>query len=1474
MCDLCNYEDCNEYPHDRKKLLDCINLLNILDENIKKFMQDNTIKIQDNLSHFAQEIRNNEQIITRLRELKQHIKDRLNNHYLQSLETEFSILENRISSSINQLTETKQTINDYLNNFNTKKSATQLLVQVLDWFKEKNSVCSYKIYSSTTFQEYDIIDQLLNSYYQSQQPLTPTIFKENGFIHRLLNRFYKPQKHSLTPSDKQQQQFKNTLKQCIDIKESIDTRPLLCYPIINSYKFFNLPKHPIVEPIINSQLDLFLNSKTTPMKNNNINNKNDNNNYNVFHILNVPFNDRVTRLFYLISKSKFQFKYLFFVKILDDYKNILIKLDKNFSHSAIVGDRQLIDLFNSHVNNLTSVLIIYNVYFYDRNKYEIQYKNSNIKTIIISDSDFKADHPNVNIFGQHVLEPLSNEGLELLFNYLTDSIVSKDDIFYKPLMFIITQDDLKFMIKHCKDIRNKTKTPNDIIYSRLSNATIDRVPNEIKAENLVFKFPVGEMLCSFEVNYFKSQTKQNNEWVPITIMQSPNECTDPYQLILTSEYAQIIVNNNNNGDLYNIKFDLRFKKICYNLHYDGCINLIPLSGTFESRSQGIQSLSLSNCFGSILYRPTQDYNSFFIEIDAIGYSFSTNNNNNNNQNFEKRIAIRLVHGGRSISFINIEDTIHLIGGVKFINDTDHTLIITSRYSRFANNNQLIFKCKDNKPILDTGNLSGNLCGGVILKDDISYVCSTCNTPQCDLCNHEDCSGLETKGLFDYINVLDILDENIKKFMQDNTIKIQDNLGHFEQQIRNNKQIITRLRELKEYIKNRLDNHYLQSLETEFSILENRISSSINQLTETKQTINNYLNNFKTKKSTTQLLVQVLDWFKEKNSACSYKIYSSTTFKEYDIIDQLLNSYYQSQHSLTPKTTPPTDQQQQFKNTLKQCIEIKESIDTRPLICYPIINSYKFFNLPKHPIVDQINNSQLDLFLNSKTTPRKNNNENDNNSNNNIDNVFHILNNDSYHVTRLFYYISESKFQFNYLFFVQTLDDYKNILIKLDKNFSHSAIVGDRQLIDLFNSHVNNLTSVLIIYHRDFYDKYKYEIQYKNSNIKTIIITNDSDFKSNHPNVKIFGQHVLEPLSNEGLELLFNNLTDSIVSKDDIFYKPLMFIITQVDLEVMIEHCKDIRNKTRTPNDIIYKELSNGSVTIAPNEIKPEKIIFQFSRSYATFTIAPSEIKPEKIIFKFPVCEMLCSFEVNYLKSQTKQNNESVPITIMQEPKQCTNPYQLIFTSEYAQIIVNNKTNGDVYNIKFDLLFIKACYKLHDREMCINLIPLSGTLESRSQGIQSLSLSNCFGTILYRQSTKYYHKISEKKIEIDAIGYSFSTNNNNNNNQNSEKTIAIKLESGKKRINFINVEGNIHFIGGVKFIKDTDHTFIITSKYSRFANNNQLIFKNKDNQPIPDRGSLNISGNLCGDIILKDGTIISFDIPAYINRKIRNKLNKI
>ncbi|KAF2071869.1 hypothetical protein CYY_006818 [Polysphondylium violaceum] len=717
------------------------------------FLQDNT-KIQDNLDHFEQEIRNNEQIITRLRELKQHIKDRLDNHYLQSLETEFSILENRISSSINQLTETKQTINNYLNNFNTKKSATQLLVQVLDWFKEKNSVCSYKIYSSTTFKEYDIIDQLLNSYYQSQQRSpTPTIFKEYGFIDRLLNRFYKPQQHSLTPTtdQQQQQQFKNKLKQCIDIKESIDTRPLICYPITNSYKFFNLPKHPIVdqinnsqfglflnshpivEPINNGQLDIFINSQLAPRKNNN---KIDNNIDNVFHILNRDFHDGVRRLFYYLSESKFHFNYLFFVQILDDYKNIMIKLDKNFSHSAIVGGRQLLDLFHRKISNLTSVLIVYHLDFYDKYKYEIQYKNSNIKTIIIADdshfkvhgsgfkahhSGFNADHPNVNIFGQHVLERLGKEGLELLFNYLTDSIVSKDDIFYKPLMYTITQVRLKFMVEEiAKHIRNKTKTPNDIIYSRLlSFGTVDRVPSEIKAEHLVFKFPVGEMLWSLQVNYVESQTKQNNKWVPITIMQSPNECTDPYQLILTSEYAQIIVNNNTNGDVYNIKFNLRFKKICYNFHDEGCINLIPLSGTFESRLQGIQPLSLSNCFGTILYQPSRGYHLFScnFEIDAIGYSFSTNNNNNNNnQNSEKRIAIRLADSGLSIKYIYIEDTIHFIGDVKFIKDTDHTFIITSNYSRFANNNQLVFKSKDNQPIPDRGNFSGNLCGDIILKD--------------------------------------------------------------------------------------------------------------------------------------------------------------------------------------------------------------------------------------------------------------------------------------------------------------------------------------------------------------------------------------------------------------------------------------------------------------------------------------------------------------------------------------------------------------------------------------------------------------------------------------------------------------------------------------------------------------------------------------------------------------------------------------
>ncbi|KAF2073013.1 hypothetical protein CYY_005691 [Polysphondylium violaceum] len=500
------------------------------------------------------------------------------------------------------------------------------------------------------------------------------------------------------------------------------------------------------------------------------------------------------------------------------------------------------------------------------------------------------------------------------------------------------------------------------------------------------------------------------------------------------------------------------------------------------------------------------------------------------------------------------------------------------------------------------------------------------------------------------------------FMQDNTIKIQDNLNFLEQEITNNNQIISRLRELKQYIKNRLDNHYLQSLETEFIILENRLSSSINQLTETKQNITNYLDNFDTKKSTTQSLIQILDWFKEKNRLCSYIKYS-LTIKEYDIIDQLLNSYYKSQHSLT-RPTPPTDQQQ-FKNTLNECIDIKESIDTRPLLCYPIINSYKFFFFPKHPIVDPINNSQLDLFINSKTTSRKNNN---NENDNNIDNVFIIYNKDynNHCLTRIFYYISESKFQFNYIFFVQSLDDYKNILIKLDKNFSPLVIASDRQLIDFFNSNSNirNLTSVLIVYHHQFYNKYKYEIQYNNSNIKTIIITLDSDFKAKHPNVNIFGEHVLEPLSVEGMEFLFNNLTDSIVSKDDIFYKPLMYSITQVPLGFTIGSIAQLIRKKANPNQIIYDALSYKADTMAPSEIIP---------------------KPENIIFKFPVGEILWSLQVNYLESQTKQNNKLVPITIMQEPKECKDPYQLILTSEYAQIIINN-TNGDMYNIIFDYVF--------------------------------------------------------------------------------------------------------------------------------------------------------------------------------------------
>ncbi|KAF2075220.1 hypothetical protein CYY_003481 [Polysphondylium violaceum] len=393
--------------------------------------------------------------------------------------------------------------------------------------------------------------------------------------------------------------------------------------------------------------------------------------------------------------------------------------------------------------------------------------------------------------------------------------------------------------------------------------------------------------------------------------------------------------------------------------------------------------------------------------------------------------------------------------------------------------------------------------------DTQVVCWTCNTHMCRFCLDEYCYTYDhdTKNLLESIKLMKILDENIKMFMQDNRITIQDNLDLLEQEIKNNKQIITRLRELKQYLDKRLDHHYLQSLETVFSILENRLLSSIDQFTETKKNITKYLDNFNSKKSVTQLLVQVLDWFKEKNRLCSYKIYS-LTIKEYDIIDQLFNDYYKSEHS---PTSPPTGQQQ-FLNTLNECIDIKESRDTRPLLCYPIINSYKFYDLPQHPIVDPINN-------------------------------------------------------------IKSLDDYKNILIKLEKNFSTSAIVGDRQLIDLFNSKIRNLTSVLIVYHPQFYDKYKFSIQYHNSNIKTIIITHYSDFKAKHPNVNIFGEYVLEPLSNEGLEFLFNNLKDAIISKDDVFYKPLMYSITQVSLKSMIESLvQDIRDKTNTPNEIIYDIL--------------------------------------------------------------------------------------------------------------------------------------------------------------------------------------------------------------------------------------------------------------------------------------------------------------
>jgi len=343
-----------------------------------------------------------------------------------------------------------------------------------------------------------------------------------------------------------------------------------------------------------------------------------------------------------------------------------------------------------------------------------------------------------------------------------------------------------------------------------------------------------------------------------------------------------------------------------------------------------------------------------------------------------------------------------------------------------------------------------------------------------------------------------------------------------------------------------------------------------------------------------------------------------------------------------------------------------------------------------------------------------------------------------------------------MFYITSLEDYPNILSKYPLNIqSNCNNNDDNDNIILFNNVISKLESVLLIYHPKFYNQYKQHIPYY-SNIKVIIVTTRLDYQSD--GFTNFGDFDLKDLDNKQSILLFKNMVGSFISEDNIFFKPLMKIIS-TDIKLITKIADDINSRLITPNGIIYKHISNNY----KHDQRPTPTIITES--------ILSKDKYSRTQFKFFVDQLL--FQI-YIENDYETQNLIGHVSITNKGQKSKYSWsQPVVTEQPITQTLRSQDNIQIYkkekqNIKhndhsfiYHLLVnhpeisLDTYFNIDDNnrasittsnEMCLNLVPISGSVELKQKEINTI-LENSYGSLSY-EPTK-----SINLLEIDAIGYS-------------------------------------------------------------------------------------------------------------------------
>jgi len=761
---------------------------------------------------------------------------------------------------------------------------------------------------------------------------------------------------------------------------------------------------------------------------------------------------------------------------------------------------------------------------------------------------------------------------------------------------------------------------------------------------------------------------------------------------------------------------------------------------------------------------------------------------------------------------------------------------------------------------------------------INRICLTCNIPLCIRCTHPITITTKTTTVTDdnyhHIKTIDdrmikTINHNINSYILNRKSTIHKNNNRIIEYLTQQFALLERIRVFKDYLKSKLNKSYEGTLETEFSIILRHFSKLDIILNNNQDSIAyiqriNEIIDQTTTNGVGKSLINTQQWFKTKNKVYDQSKYT-IAISENGSIDQVFKNYYSEQTSnglsnfLCVIDAATNYTITRFRQLLAKCLNLQESTEVHPYLCYPVLYSHRFFSKPQHPIVDPINNNNLDLFIkdtkNKDIQSSSNSNSNNNNSKPNIF-IIYVESIDS-DLTRLFAYLWDTKFPFNYMFYISSLEDYKNILNNNNVSYNNNSNI----LIEVFNRFISRLESVLLIYHPKFYNQYKDDIPYNCNNTKVIIVTTHSHFKKNEK-FNIFGELYLQELNIDNSELLFRQIIGKSFIKDEYMIKPLIRALVG-DTKQITSAAYDVIGKKISLNSILYNHISinyldSRSISTILSEtlvkgLNDSKIEFKFyyGNQFLIQLLIDNSIVPSHGQLSIQNSKGEKTF---WSHSVSINGNKQLGININAKDKE---PYHLYVNSQDIELDLTFEiTTKNIISFSSNRL----------NEFCISGLQVKGTVRSKSLTIDQYK--DFYGSISVQPISRPTG--SHKLFEIDACEYTFdsriSLRLEYKNISSTTNTITTTTSQEIiKNNNFINVDGIIHYIGDVGFNQDFySDTLIINSKFSRFnGEDKHLIFKSKNNQTMDKTKNTTYFGNLSGEILLKDGEVLQINIPANI-----------